>query len=138
MENQPTMTTTGQRLRYYIENVLGETLSQYSQDIGLPAGSTTISNYCRDKYQISPKSIRKMIIYDKEFPVGWILKGEGSIPEKKTSNSTPRGKERTRSGYNEHACERYLRIIESQMDTIVKQNETIVNLSGLLKKEEKG
>lgn len=73
--------TVGKRLKYYIEKVLGETISQYTSNIGLSGRSNTISNYTKDKYEISGEMLRRMRTYKKNFPVLWILEGKGEIPE---------------------------------------------------------
>lgn len=132
METQP-FSTIGERLEYYITRVLGMTKSDYTVRIGLPAGSTTISNYCNNKYAISPRSIDLMVAFDSEFPTDWITKGEGDLPKKR--KYVPDNGSRKEAN---DPCERYAKSIDSLIETINKQNTIIENLSDLLKKERLG
>lgn len=119
MEQQ--LATEGQRLRYYIERVLGMTIAEYTVRIGLPAASNTISNYCRDKYPITGKSVKLMITHNSNFPLEWITTGAGEIPKMN-------GKVNSEVDYRQEIIEELKYIIESQRKEIIRLNEVLKNI----------
>ena len=73
------METPGQRLKYYIEEVIMESPSSFSEIIGLREANT-IANYCRNA-PMTTKMLKKMVMAIKDFPLEWIKTGEGERPK---------------------------------------------------------
>jgi hypothetical protein len=139
------MKTPGERMAYWIRDVLRLSVEQYADTLGMEARSIYDILNNKTKSVIGKKAkVSSMRIYPK-FPLEWILTGKGEVPDKNTAEMVQLNddqgvmlnlREQEVSLYKNHLTrlENILKGYEKQIEWLSQDNERLREEIGDLRK----